>query len=355
MSAGASVTGREVKAAFARCNTWGTPASVTRQCLISGTDGWDSQPQVVTDESINQDFLQAGEVGDFTPPTPTLQFVSRFEDIDTLFAACHGSAAAPTVVSSVAANSLVAYQHIVTLATELQQFFTFAADVSNYIVEIPSLKLTGYTFKVGENGRMMVEFSTTGARSNYDSTVNTNSTVSGAATASLGNRMFRKNGTWRMNLQTAGALGASDAIGIVKEITLGTTRPVAGEDFVFGQDYIIEPDDDGFPEFPVQVTYARMNTISASSLANALQTAKSFKADWSFLGPYINSTTQRQMKWEMPALQLTSFKAVVTGPNQVRPEATFMARSAASSVAGMAFIQAMKLTIVNANSANLLA
>ena len=351
----AGVTGRELKAGFARGTTWGTPASVTRQILITGTDGWDAQPQIVDDDAINQTFLQAGEVGDYTPQTPAIAMQLRYEDVDTLIAGAMGSAAAPSVVSSIATNSLVAYQHVVTLATELTHFFTMAVDFGQYVLEIPSLKVQGYSVRVGENGRMQIEFQTTGNKAGYSSSTNTNSTVAGARAASLGNRLFRKNGRFRMNVQTAGALGSGDEQTVVRDITLGTSRPVAADDFVFNQDYIIEPDDNGFPEFPVEITFARMNTVTANSLAVGLAAARVFKADWQFLGPYINSETQRTFLWEMPALQLRSFRAVAAGGDQVRPQATFHCKLAAAAPTGMAFTEPLRLTIINANSQNLLA
>jgi hypothetical protein len=351
----AGVTGRELKAAFGRGTTWGTANSVTRQILITGTDGWDAMPQLVDDEAINQPFLQAGEVGDYTPQTPNLAMQLRYEDVDSLIAGAMGSAAAPTVVSSIAASSLVAYQHLVTLATELTHFWTMAVDFGQYVLEIPSLKVHGYTVRVGENGRMQIEFQTTGNKATYASATNTNSTVASARAASLGNRLFRKNGRFRMNLQTAGALGSGDEQTQVREITLGTTRPVAGDDFVFNQDYIIEPDDAGFPEFPVEVTFARMNTVTANSLALGLAAGRVWKADWQFLGPYINSDTQRSFLWEMPALQLRNFRAVAAGGDQVRPQATFHCKLAASAPTGMTVTAPLQLTIINANSQNLLA
>ena len=351
----AGVTGRELKAAFVRGTTWGTANSVTRQILITGTEGWDAMPQVVDDDAINQTFLQAGEVGDYTPQTPSIGLQARYEDVDTFIAAAMGSAAAPTVVSSIAASSLVAYQHLVTLATELTHFFTAAVDFGHYVLEIPSLKVHGYTVRVGENGRMNIEFQTTGNKANYTSATNINSTVAGARAASLGNRLFRKNGTFRMNVQEASALAGGDALTVAREITLGTVRPVAGEDFVFAQDYIIEPDDSGYPEFPVEITFARMSSTNANSLAVGLATAKVFKADWTFLGPYINSDTQRKMLWQMPALQLRSFRAAAAGGDQVRPQATFHCKLAAAAPSGMAFTDPLRLTIINANSQNLLA
>jgi hypothetical protein len=348
------VVGREIKAAYARSNTWGVPASVTRQLMLQSAEGLDAQVSIVDDETFNQTFLKPGEAADQMPTSTELTMQARYEDLDTWFAAAMGSAAAPTVVSSQAANSLVAYSHLVTMATALTHFLTVAIDMVDHVLEVPTAKVRGYTLKVGENGRMNVSFAFVGAKTNYDSTVNTNSTVAGATQASLGNRLFRKDGRWRMNVQTAGALGASDELTIIKEITLGTTRPVADDDFVFNQDFIIEPDDSGFPELPVEVTYARMNTVSANSLVAGLKAARVFKSDWFFQGPYINSSTRRSFLYEFPALQIRNIKIAAAGPGQVRPQATFHAKLAQAAPSGMSFTAPLQLTIVNANSQNLL-
>ena len=70
---GFGVTGREVKSAWARSNTWGTPASVTRQVLLQSTEGWEDKPQYVEDPAFNQDFIAEAEVGDLEPPTPGIR------------------------------------------------------------------------------------------------------------------------------------------------------------------------------------------------------------------------------------------------------------------------------------------
>jgi hypothetical protein len=349
------VVGRELKAAFARSSTWGTPASVTRQLLLQSTDGFDANVSIVDDPSFNQNFLKPGEVADQMPTAAELQLQARYEDVDTFIAAAMGSAAAPTVVSSVAANSLVAYSHAITLAVELTHFFTIAIDFQNYILEVPTAKIRGYSLRVGENGRMNIAFQMVGAKTNYDSSVNTNSTVAGAREASLGNRLFRKDGRVRINVQDAAALGSSDELAIVKEIAFGTARPVSDDDFVFNQDYIIEPDDNDFPEYPVEVTYARMTTPAANSLVIGLKAGRVFKMDWFFQGPYINSTTRRSLLFEFPSLQIRSARLVAAGPGQVQPVATYHAKAAQSAPSGMAFTNPFRATLINANSQNLLA
>lgn len=355
----AGITGRVVKAAYARTNTWGTPASVTKQILMTDTGGLDSSVSLVDDETFNQSFLGEAEAGDHAALSQELPFVLRYEDLDVWLAAGMGSAAAPSVVSSVAANSLVAYSHVVDLAPELGDiWYTLAIDTTRYVLEVPSLKVRGYSLKVGDNGRMMVSFPVVGAKVTYDSTVNTNSTVGGATAASIGNRVFRKDGRFRMNVQSAGSLAAADEISIAKDIAFNAGRPLATEDHVFNQDYIIAPDGDGYPELALEVTYARMNTVAANSLAIAISAARTFKADWQFTpatGGYINSTTKRSFLFQFPALQLYSYKAPITGPNQVRPQATFRAKLASAAPTGMSGVtNPFRLTIVNANSATLI-
>lgn len=348
------VTGREIYAAFARCNTWGTPASATQQLLMTSNEGLDQQWQVVDDEAFTQDFLGTGEVGDHAAVQADLTFQGRFTQIDAWFAAAMGASSAPTVVSSQAANSLVAYSHRMTLASELSHNFTLALSEDVVVREIPSLRVRGFSLRVGEMGRLMVTFPIVGTKVLFDSTTNTNSTVFGAAAAVVGNRMFRKNTRLRMNVATAGSLGSTDEITIAREFVFNYGRPVATEDFVLNQDYIIEADDDGFAEMGLEVTYARMNTISANSLVTAFKNGGTFKGDMFIQGPYINSTTRMSMLIEMPALQVYGHRMNVTGQNQVRPVVTYRLKSASAAPSGMTGLtRPFQITLVNTNSATL--
>ena len=356
----AGLTGRQGAAAYAVCNTWGTAASVTQQIHLRSTAGLDAEPMVVTDEVFNQDFIGPGEIGDEAPRVTDVPAVFRYETIDKLLAGAIGSPAAATVVSSQAANSLVAAQHVINLATNLTHYFTLATSfgeaLPHYVQEVTSFKPRGFMVRVGDGGVMECTFSIVGNKTTYTSAVNTNSTVYGATAAEIANRVFRKQGVLRMNAFADGALDSGDQITEAREIEFGSTRPVADGDFVFGQDYIYDPDDDGVAEFPFTVTYAAMNTVTANSLVTALKAAALFKADLTFTGPYINSTTQRSMLFEWPSLQLESagYVAEISGHGKIRPTATFKGRLATTSPTGMAFVNPLKLTIVNANSETLL-
>lgn len=353
---GAGVTGREVKAAWARSNTWGTAASVTRQILLSTTEGWEDKPAYVEDDAFNQDFIAEAEVGDLAPPTPGIRAQMRYEQIDSLLAGACGSVAAPTSTSGAGANSLVAYTHAITLAAELTHFFTLAADTTQFVHELPTAKMRGFTITVGDQGRLMIEFPAVANRSTIISSININSTVGGAAVATIGNRIMRKHGTWRLNLASAGALGASDVIGNLKDFTFTYARPLAQDDHVVGLDYIIEPDDDGMLEATLQLNYPRMNTVTANSLITAFRDGVSFKGDLVFLGPFVNSTSQRKFSLEFPAAQVDNITHPVVGHNQVRPSVTLKLRRAAAAPTGMSGLTApFRITLINSNSANLLA
>lgn len=352
------VTGRKTRFGWARSNTWGTAASVTRQVLLSNSEGIDSAPTLVFDEAFSQDFIGVGEVGDRNPPTPELQAVMRYEQLDSFLAMACGSVAAPAVVSSTAANSLVAYRHVIDLAPELTHYATLAADLSQYVAEIPSAKIRGFTLSFGDNGRLNVSFPTVGNRTVYDSAVNTRSTVWGAAQALPQHMVQRGQGRVRINLQSAGSLTASNVIGDMKDFTFTYARPLAQDDHVIGSDSIIEPDDDGLLEATMAVNYPRMHTLSSNSMVVAANNGDVFKMDIFFQGAFINSTTRRSLLIEMPAVQIdgASLKAAVTGHQQIRPSLTFLPKRAASAPTGMTGITApFRVTVVNANSANLLA
>jgi len=354
----AGINGRDVKVAYARSNTWGTAASVTKQINLRTLENFEAKPGVVTDETFNQAFIGEGEVGDYAPTSGELSMDLRYDGAAPKFlAAAMGSPAAPAVVSSVAANSLVAYSHTVSLATDLTAYFTLAAafgdPVPHFILEVPTFKPRGFTLSVGDNGKMQIVVPFTGAKTTYASAVNTNSTIAGATVEALANRVFRKQGVFRMNVQANGSLVAADAMA-VREVNLTYQRPLA-EDAIFGQDYITEPDDDGWAEFSAELVYPRMTSANANSLVILFPAATHLKADFTFTGNYINSTSKYSLTLQMPAMQITDWKAPVTGHNLVRPTASVALRKATTAPSGIADTKPLSLIIVNMNSANLLA
>ncbi len=354
----AGVSGRELIAAYSQTNTWRQPATVTTQIMIGSTEGLDDMPQVVDDESFNQVFLGSGEIADRNPITQEITMQARFEQMDKWFAGACGSVAAPVVVSSQAANSLVAAQHVITLAPEIGDMFSLAimmGQPEQYILEVPSFKIRGFNMRVGENGRIQVSFPIVGNRATYDSTVNINSAVASAVQAQLGNRMFRRFTRVRLNRDSAGALGATDEVNDLKDWEWNYERPMA-QDFVANADTIYEPDDDGTLTSTLRMNFARMNTRTANSLALAFAVGNRFKGDMRTLGPFINSTTQREILFEMPNLEVREFAAPGAGHGQLRPSVLFGMKLASAAPTGMSGLtNPFRITLTNGNSVVLLA
>ena len=410
------INGKQVRAAWALTNTWGVAAAVKQQILLESLESFDAEPMFVDDNSFAQSWRGIAEIGDQGTRTQDLALQARLEEMDDWWAAGFGKAERPTLSAGSAAaissatgipsnsftalrnmvnsteirvntanaarsltvnysNSAIAanssrtkpmWDHVIELAPQLATQMTLAASFdfegsnADYVLEIPSFKVRGFTLSIGDNGIINASFPVLGSKGQYNSTTNAFAHVANStAAADLGNRIFRKNCTVRMNDVSAGALSASDELtGLTAPLTkfsLDFTRPLT-EDFVAGQDYIIEPDDDGFIDFPVSFEFARMTQQSANSMYNHMAAGKSYKCDMSFLGPKVNAVQQREMFIEMPTLQIVSWKASVSGHQQIRPMADLKMRTPNQGVApaGMNFLEPARMTLRNTNPRKLL-
>ena len=265
------------------------------------------------------------------------------------------------------------FDHVVDLAESLTTFMTLAIAFDlptltgvagsnpNYVLEVPSFKLRGFNLTIGENGVIMASFPVIGTKGVYPGTDgrNTRTSIRAVPRARVGNRFFRKDMTLRMNASTGSALAATDELTGIKSpvmnINFDFTRPLA-EDFVVGQDYIIEPDDDGFVEFPMTMEFGRMNIFTANSIRDHMLKGQSYKLDASYKGPAANKIQRRELLFEMPSAQVLMWKAPVSGHAQIKPSAEFKLRAPASGVTipGMNFAQPVRMTLRNTRVRKLL-
>ena len=349
------VTGRQATMAFGilGANSWGVATSVTRRAYFESDAGMTSKPTYVDDQSFGQTYLGPADVGDFEPIDVTLTGQQYYDHWTHWFEAiAMGSPAAASVVSSQAANSLVAYSHVIDLAaTNNGRAMTVASDKVQFVEEITSAKCYGFGFGVGTGGVLTSAYKLMGSKSINSSTINTRSTVVASAVApALSNRIYRNQGTIRMNLQSAAGLAGSDALADVTDVTFDFTRPLDPA-LVYGQNYTIEPLDNGFPEARITMRFARATTVSTNSFYAAVQAGVVFKADATFTGTYINSTTQRSFKVEFPHLEPEgTFTFTVAGAEQARPEIVFRAKQATAAPTGMSFTTPFRLTRISVNS-----
>jgi len=348
------VTGREAKFAFAKfaAGSWGVAASVTKGHYFTSSGGMRLQPARINDEALGQAFLGSGDLGDVAAPDLTWVGRSRYSDYGYVFdALAMGSPTTPTIVTS-ADGQVASYQHIIDLANDIDGLgFTGAFDKVRFVDELTSAKVYGFTEAVGEGGVMDRSYKIIGSKPTNISSVNVAATVAGAAFPELGNRVMRNQGTFRINVQSGSSLVAADAVK-AETIELSFERPQDAP-HVFGQDFVHEPADNGFPVTRLVVQFPRMTQTSADSLYAALRSNPKFKADWTFLGAFINSTDRYMRKYEFPQLELDETNGFdIEGATQVKPQATFSAKMAATSPANMPVVNPFRLTLINAQAAS---
>jgi len=338
-------TGREAKIAFAKfaVGSWNAAASVTKGAFFQSDGGLTFQPNRVNDDAFGQAFMGDGDLGDVNAPDVTFTGRDRYGDYGFVWEALAMGSPAAVTLSSSASGQVTSWKHVIDLAPSIDGLgLTLAIDKVLYVDELTSAKVYGFSLQPGDGGVMDKSFKVLGSKATNISSINTRSTVNGAVYPALSDRVFRKHGTFRLNKQSAGSLGSSDVVAI-ESFSHEFERPQDAP-HVFGQDYVYEPGDNGFPTVKVSVSYPRMSTISANSLYQALRDDPQWKADMTFAGGYINSTDQLTEKYEYPALELDEFSAPLTGANQVKPTATFTAKMAVSSPSGMAFVNPFRLT-----------
>lgn len=345
------ITGRQTRIAFAKfaTNSWGVAASVTQGTYFQSDGGLKFDPNIIVDDAFGQLFEGTSEVGDIKAPGPTFIDQARYNDNNyILLALAMGSPSTPTISTSTS-GQVTSFQHQIDLSDVIDGLgITVAIDKLLYVEELTSAKVHGFNLKNGSGGIMNTSYKVLGSKPTIQSSVNVNSTVAGATFPALGNRVFRKHGVFRMNLNSAGALGSTDTVHI-DDFEFDFDRPQDSPQ-VFGQDFIDEPADNAFATFGLTIAYPRMNTVTANSLYASLRDATALKADMTFLGAFINSTDQYKRLHQWPYLQLESWDASLANAGQLKPKAKFKAMLAPTSPTGMPFVRPYRLTIIQSNS-----
>jgi hypothetical protein len=353
----AGQTGRSFKMAFAKfgTNSWGVAASVTKGVYFESDGGLQYKPGQVTDNAFGQNFLAGASPGLVEAPALTFTGRSRYADHTYIWDALAMGSPATVAISTSVSGQTTSWLHVFDLADAIDGLgLTIAIDKNLYVDELTSAKVHGWEETQEDNGAMNISYKVLGSKPTPISSVNIAATVSGASYPALTNRIVQQQGVFRMNLQSGGALGASDAQR-VESVKFSWERPQDAP-HVYGQDYVDEPADNGFPTFQLEVTYPRMNTVSANSLYNALIAGTAWKADWTFTsGTFINSTDAGQKKYQFPYIELAEdgFMAATEGAQQVKPVAKFNCRLASAAPTGMTGVtRPFRLTRIMQNSVN---
>lgn len=353
----AGQTGRSFKMAFAKFGTgsWGVAASVTKGVYFESDGGAQFKRAQITDDAFGQAFLAGASPGLVEAPELTFTGRSRYADHTYILEALAMGSPATVAISTSVTGQTTSWLHVFDLADNIDGLgATFAIDKVQYVDELTSAKVTGWEESDADNGAMDVGYKVVGAKWTPISSVNVTATLSGASYPALQNRIVQQQGVFRMNLQSGGALGSTDTQR-VEDVKFSWNRP-QDTPHVYGQDYVDEPADNGYPEFMLEVTYPRMNTVSSNSLYLALVNGTAWKADWTFTsGTFINSTDASQKKYQFPYIELAEdgFKAETQGAQQVKPVAKFICRLPSAAPTGMTGVtRPFRLTRIMQNSVN---
>ena len=352
------VTGREMKAvAFAKCgtNSWNVAASVTKGARFESDGGMKYTPTFVEDKSFGETFLGPAEYGDIAPPDVTFTGQARYDDYHYVLEACAMGSPAAAAVSTSVVGQTTSWRHAIDLAPSIDGLcVTVAVDRKLYVEEMTSAKVYGLSESFGDGGILNQSFKLLGSTVTDISSVNAaaNSTVYTASYPSLLGKIFRNQGVFRINAQSAGSLVSTDAIQ-AESVEFNFTRP-QDQSHATSSALIMEPADNEFPEVALTVTFPRMNTVTANSFRVGLRAGTAYKLDCTYTGlTYINSTDRYSRLIQAPYAELQDFETATAGANQVKPKLMFKLKKPSAAPTGMSGVTTpLRITRVMQNSVN---
>jgi hypothetical protein len=228
-------------------------------------------------------------------------------------------------------------------------YATLVRDKVVYVSEVPGCMFTGFEIRVGEMGRMEIDWSIMGDVEKSDSVINTSTQVAALTFPTQGMRWFFRQAVIRLNAQSGGALGAGDAVKVTNfKLKFEQKLDVK---FVGGQQTIIAPLDNGFPTVTLDLTFARFDSVS-QGFFTTLKAGTRYKGDIIFTGPAADATTYG-LKFEFPHLAVMSHSTPLPNTAQGEPKATFEGLSTSAAPTGMAAVtRPFRVTTTGLSSTN---
>jgi hypothetical protein len=328
------VSGIEVKAALRKAAAWGTAV------VCGASDGILIRPTTIkqdasleVDDSMGNFFSRDGQLGAIKVEGD-IPMYARYDSLDVALAMVMGTAGAPAIQ-----GTATAYAYAYKFATDTDgKFVTFIKHMKNYVEEIASLKLAGFTLK-GEVGKpLALTVKTIGINKVFDSTINTTATFNNVTFSEAANRIKFAEGIFRMNTRSGAALATSDRI-YPSSFELSVQRKLKGEytgqyRYMSGsnvQDLIDEPTNDGPPEITLKIEFPRhTGTTNLAILGGDTRQ----KMDITFTGGLIASTCYRTFTLQFPHLQLKSAD-IADAAGIIKEPLEFQVHGASSAPAGM--------------------
>jgi hypothetical protein len=313
--------------------------------------GLEHRPQFLESRVFGQSFLGPAEAGDLNPSDLSLTGDARYEDNNYRLRALAMGSPATVAISTSASGQVTSWLHVLDLAPSNDGFgATFACDRRQFVEEITSAKVVGFGESVGEGGVIKETFKVLGVAPTDISSINIGATVTGASFPALNGRLQRSQGTFRINAQGGGALGASDTIAVTGAVDFMFERP-QDRSYAYGSRDIIEPGDNDFPPLTIRLRFERANTLTVNSFRAALRVGTAYKADITYLGSYINSTDRYTRLYQFPYVELQQQMTATAGAAQMKPDCTFLLKLPSAAPTGMTGVtKPFRLSEIKVNS-----
>jgi hypothetical protein len=334
------VTARETKVGIniATAGSWSL-GSATATAVGAGDGHYlrddvdiQNKRQIAKEDVATRNFIGAIQVSNLEAVQTQLPMFLHYHDVwqNILFALALGTGGTAPVQIGTSTVYTNTFEPATTRST---LYATIVRDKVQDVAEVPGAVFSGFEMRIGEMGRMEVDWLFTGDQEKVDSAINTATQISALTFPTLGRRWFFKDCVIRLNAQSGGALGSSDAMKFTA-MKLRVEQPIDVK-FVGGSPSIIQPLDNGFPKITLDLTFARYDATSKAFFA-AHKDGTRYKGDLIFTGPLIDATTSWGLKFELPNLAVMSYAAPLPTVQQGEPKIALEALDTTAAPTGMA-------------------
>jgi hypothetical protein len=307
-----------------------------------------SKPMVSREDVATQPFIGMTQVGNLEAIQAQLPMYLHYHDVfqNVLFALALGTGGtSPTALGG------LGFSNTFEPATSRTTLWgTIVRDKVVYISEVPGAVFTGFEIRVGDGGRMEVDWLFVGNDETEGSTTNTSTQINALTFPTQGRRWFFKDAVIRLNSQSGGAIGASDAV-LFSNFKLRVEQPVDVK-YAGGQQTIIRPLDNGFPKITLDLTFARFDSTS-QAFFTAMKANTKYKADIVFTGPTIDATSTYGLKFQFPHLSVMTKASPLPNTAQSEPKVMLEANSTSAAPTGMTGVTApVRVTTTGISNSN---
>jgi len=231
--------------------------------------------------------------------------------------------------------------HVYTLESNIDAYWYCLAFWNGVaMVELPSLKPSGFTLRGEMGGYLEIELPCMSNKTEYASAVNT-ATTNWTNTRNL-KRIVMSQGVIRANAQAGAALQASDAL-TINSFELTVNQPKSGDRDLTNGRYIGEPTKAGMREVTLTLNFP---SHSAMTWFTDKDSENEKKLDMIWTGYLLGGATYAQLKFEMPRVKITKPEANPT--KEINPlSVTLKGMLATAAPTGMTVTDVLTATLVN--------